>query len=140
MKTMLSTIVAVMAVAALSGQRPADSSPADLLIVNGKVYTAGKNATFAQAVAVRGNKIAAVGTAQEIERLRGPQTQVVDAGGGAVLPGFNDVHAHRLSGGLAMDTVELGGAGSLDEVQQRIRTYAAAHADRPWIQGRGWHY
>ena len=140
MKTILSTIFAIVVGVALTAQRPADSAPADLLIQNGKVYTAGKNGRFAQAVAVRGNTIAAVGTAQEIERLRGPQTQVVDAGGGAVLPGFNDVHTHMLSGGLAMDTVELGSAGTLEEVQQQIRRYAAAHPDRPWIQGRGWHY
>jgi predicted amidohydrolase YtcJ/pimeloyl-ACP methyl ester carboxylesterase len=140
MKTLLSITTALAVGSGIAAQRPADTAPADLLVLNGKVYTAGRNPTFAQAVAVRGNKIAAVGTAQEIERLRGPQTQVVDAAGGAVLPGFNDVHTHMLSGGLAMDTVELGGAGTLEEVQQRIRGYAAAHADRPWIQGRGWHY
>src|SRR5215212_7771085 len=113
MKIGLSIVVALAVGAGLAAQRPADTTPADLLILNGKVYTAGRTATFAQAVAVRGNTIAAVGTAQEIERLRGPQTQVVDAGGGAVLPGFNDVHTHMLSGGLAMDTVGLGGAADL---------------------------
>jgi hypothetical protein len=140
MKIILSITAALTIGAALAAQRPADTTPADLLILNGKVYTAGRNATFAQAVAVRGNTIAAVGSAQEIERLRGPRTQVVDAAGGAVLPGFNDVHTHMLSGGLALDTVELGGAATLEEVQQRIRSWAAAHADREWIQGRGWHY
>ena len=65
---------------------------------------------------------------------------MVDAGGAAVLPGFNDVHTHMLSGGLAMDNVELGGAETLDEVQRRIRTFASAHAGRAWIQGRGWRY
>ena len=140
MKIILSIGAALAIGVALAAQPSPGAAPADLLVLNGKVYTAGKNATFAQAVAVRGNKIAAVGTAQEIEKLRGPDTQVVDAGGGAVLPGFNDVHTHMLSGGLAMDTVDLGGAGTLEEVQQRIRTFAAAHADRQWIQGRGWHY
>jgi len=140
MKLMLSTLLAAVTAVAVTAQRPADSKPADLVVLNGKVYTAGKNATFAQAVAVRGNTIAAVGSAQEIERLRGPQTQVVDAAGGAVLPGFNDVHTHMLSGGLAMDTVELGGAANLADVQQRVRDYAAANPNRAWIQGRGWHY
>lgn len=122
MKFILSITAALAIGVALAAQPSPGAAPADLLVLNGKVYTAGKNATFAQAVAVRGNKIAAVGTAQEIEKLRGPSTQVVDAGGGAVLPGFNDVHTHMLSGGLAMDTVDLGGAGTLEEVQQRIRT------------------
>jgi predicted amidohydrolase YtcJ/pimeloyl-ACP methyl ester carboxylesterase len=140
MKTIFSTILALAAGASLVAQRPAGIAPADLVVLNGKVYTAGKHAAFAEAVAVRGNTIAAVGSAQEIERLRGPNTQVVDAGGGAVVPGFNDVHTHMLSGGLAMDTVELGGASTLDDVQQRIRAFASAHADRAWVQGRGWHY
>src|SRR6185436_19663678 len=51
-----------------------------------------------------------------------------------------DVHTHMLSGGLAMDTVELGGAANLADVQQRVRDYAAANPNRAWIQGRGWHY
>ena len=141
MKLLISiTAAAAIGVAGLAAQRPAGNAPADLLVLNGKVYTAGKNATFAQAVAVRGNKIAAVGTAQEIERLRGPQTQVVDAAGGAVMPGFNDVHTHMLSGGLALDDVDLQGAQTLDEVQTRIRTFARAHPDRSWIRGRGWEY
>ena len=89
---------------------------------------------------MRGNTIAAVGTTEDVGRLRGPKTEVVDAGGAAVLPGFNDVHTHMLSGGLAMDDVELGGAETLDEVQRRIRTFASAHAGRAWIQGRGWRY
>lgn len=120
-------------------QRP-DNAPADLIIVNGKVYTADAGGAFAQAVAVRGNTIAAVGTAAEIERLRGPNTEVVDAGGGAVVPGFNDVHTHMLSGGLAMENVELGGANRLEEIQNRIRTFAAANPGRAWVEGRGWRY
>jgi predicted amidohydrolase YtcJ len=140
MKMMLSTILASIVGVALAAQPPAATAPADLLVVSGKVYTADGRGTFAQAVAVRGNSIAAVGATQEVERLRGPKTEVVDAAGAAVLPGFNDVHTHMLSGGLALDNVELGGAGSLADVQQRIRAYASAHADRTWIQGRGWHY
>jgi predicted amidohydrolase YtcJ/pimeloyl-ACP methyl ester carboxylesterase len=140
MKTILSTILTAVVGVALAAQPPAVPAPADLLVVNGKVYTADGRGTFAQAVAVRGNTIAAVGTAQEIERLRGPKTEVVDAAGAAIVPGFNDVHTHMLSGGLALETVELGGADTLADVQQRIRTYASAHAERAWIQGRGWHY
>jgi hypothetical protein len=94
MKMMLSTIVAAGAGLALAAQAPALTAPADLLVVNGKVYTADGRGSFAQAVAVRGNTIAAVGTTQEIERLHGPKTEVVDAAGAAVLPGFNDVHTH----------------------------------------------
>ena len=80
-------------------QRPVDTAPADVLIVNGKVYPA-NGQPFQQAVAVRANRILAVGTNDEIGKLRGAATQVVDAHGAAVVPGFNDVHTHILNGGL----------------------------------------
>jgi predicted amidohydrolase YtcJ len=112
---------------------------ADLIVINGTVYPADRGA-FRQAVAIRGNRIALVGTNDEVERLRGPRTEVVDAHGGAVVPGFNDIHTHILSGGLEMDTVNLQGAQTLTEVQSRIRAYAGAHSDLAWIRGRGWGY
>jgi predicted amidohydrolase YtcJ len=121
-------------------QRQTDSAPADLLILNGKVYTADGSGTFAQAVAIRGNTIVAVGSAADVEKFRGPKTEVINAHGGAVLPGFNDAHTHMLSGGLEMDTVNLEGANALDEVQSRIRAYASAHPQSAWIRGRGWGY
>ena len=117
----------------------AAATPADLIVINGAVYKA-DGGELAQAVAVRGNRIAAVGTNVEVDRLRGANTQVVDARGGAVVPGFNDVHAHMLSGGLEMDTVNLQGAQTLQEIQSRIRSYADGHRDLSWIRGRGWGY
>jgi len=123
---------------AVAQAQPA-SAPADLLILNGKVYP-GDGSGFQQAVAVRGSRIVAVGQSEDLAALRGPNTQVIDARGGAVMPGFNDAHAHMLSGGLDMENVNLGGAQTLDEVQSRIRSFATAHADRSWIRGRGWGY
>jgi predicted amidohydrolase YtcJ len=114
--------------------------PADLLILNGKVYTADAAAHFQEAVAVRGNRIAAVGTTRELEALRGPATVVLDAGGRAVMPGFNDVHTHLLNGGMEMDNVNLQGANTLEDVQSRIRTFAESNRDRSWVRGRGWGY
>ncbi len=65
---------------------------------------------------------------------------VVDAGGGTVVPGFNDSHVHFLSGSLSLTELDLGGARTLDEVQQRIRDFAAKNPSVPWIRGRGWNY
>ena len=113
---------------------------ADLLILNGKVYTADGSGKFQEAVAIRGNRILRVGKTQEMSSLRGPKTQVIDAHGAAVTPGFNDIHVHLLSGGLALDNVMLQGARTLEEVQSRIKTFAEAHRDRAWIQGSGWGY
>jgi predicted amidohydrolase YtcJ len=114
--------------------------PADLVIVNGKVYAADRTGKFQEAVALRGNKILQLGSTAEITRLRGPKTKVIDAHGGAVIPGFNDIHTHMLSGGMALDNVRLQGARTLDEVQDRIRSFAKAHPERAWIEGTGWNY
>ena len=77
------------------------SAPADLLINNGKVYAADGTGRFFQAVAVSGGKVLRVGSNQELADLRGPSTNVIDARGRAVVPGFNDSHVHFLGGGLA---------------------------------------
>jgi len=136
-------VVAATAVAVsrpVAAQRPASTgAPADLIVTNGAVYAA-ERGDLRQALAIRGNRIALVGTTAEIERLRGPRTVIVDAHGGAVVPGFNDIHTHMLSGGLDLETVNLQGAQTLDEVQSRIRAYAGAHRDLAWIRGRGWGY
>jgi hypothetical protein len=73
--------LAIAGAAALATQNPPQNTPADLLILNGKVDTADGSGTFNEAIAVRGNRIAAVGATSNIEKLRGPQTEVVDAGG-----------------------------------------------------------
>jgi predicted amidohydrolase YtcJ len=100
--------------AGAQGPPAAAAAPADLLILNGKVYP-GNGAAFEQAVAVRGNRIVAVGASDDLAKLRGPNTEVIDARGGAVMPGFNDPHAHMLSGGLELENVNLDGAQTLDE-------------------------
>ena len=130
------TLVAGLIVGA---QRDEADGPVDLIITNGKVYTA-RNGVFAEAVAVRGNKILRVGSNREIKRLRRPQTVTLDAHGATVLPGFNDSHFHLLSGGLSLSHLDLLDATTLDQIQTAIRDYAAAHPERPWIRGRGWYY
>ena len=133
-------IVAATLIAGLivGAQRDDNDGPVDLIVFNGKVYTADASGSMAEAVAVRGNQILRVGSNREINRLRRPQTVVVDARGAAVLPGFNDASARFIDGGLALDEVDLVDATTIDEVQARIRTWAESHPDRPWIVGRGW--
>jgi predicted amidohydrolase YtcJ len=146
MASRLTTYVVVLIVAGTliagliaGAQRDDDSGPVDLIITNGKVYT-GSADDFAEAIAVRNNKILRVGTNREIKRLRRPQTTMVDAHGAAVLPGFNDAHVHFLDGGLSLSTLDLGGASTMEAIAARVREYAAAHPDRPWIEGQGWYY
>jgi predicted amidohydrolase YtcJ len=116
------------------------SAPADLLITNGKVYAADGTGRFYQAVAVGGGKVLRVGSNQEVVDLRGPSTNLIDARGRAVVPGFNDSHVHFLGGGLGLSQVDLAGLETLPAVQRKIREFAAAHGDALWIQGRGWLY
>jgi predicted amidohydrolase YtcJ len=146
MASRLTTYIVVLIVAGtliagliVGAQRDDENGPVDLIVTNGRVYT-GSTSTFAQALAVRGNKILRVGTNREIKRLRRPQTTIVDAHGGSVLPGFNDSHVHLLSGGLSLREVNLSDATSLEAVQDNVKSFAAAHPERPWIRGRGWYY
>jgi predicted amidohydrolase YtcJ len=146
MASRLTTFIVVLIVAGtlvagliVGAQRDDESGPVDLIVTNGRVYT-GSASAFAEAVAIRGNKILRVGTNREIKRLRRPQTTVVDAHGGSVLPGFNDAHLHLMSGGLALSNVNLLGATTLEDIQATVKAYAAAHPERPWVRGRGWYY
>jgi predicted amidohydrolase YtcJ len=116
------------------------SDPVTLVIVNGHVYTADGRGTVAEAVAIRGNRIAAVGTTAEIRAMAGDKTTVVDARGGSVLPGFQDSHIHFLSGGLSLDEANLLDASTFEEVIRTIRDFAAKRPKRPWVAGRGWYY
>ena len=114
------TLVAGLIVGA---QRDEADGPVDLIITNGKVYTA-RDGVFAEAVAVRGNKILRVGSNRAIKRLRRPQTVTLDAHGAAVLPGFNDSHFHMLSGGLSLahlDLLERDDARSDSDRHPRLR-------------------
>ena len=72
--------------------------------------------------------------------MKGPSTTTVDAGGASVLPGFNDSHVHFLSGAQSLQELDLSGARTLEEVQQRIRDFAAANPGAPGFRGRGWNY
>jgi predicted amidohydrolase YtcJ len=92
-------IVGVTFIAGLIvGAQRSDDGPVDLMVVNGRVYTADGEGTTAEAVAIQGNKILRVGTTREIQRLRRAQTVVIDAKGGAVLPGFTQTDASLFDG------------------------------------------
>jgi predicted amidohydrolase YtcJ len=146
MASRLTTLIVVLIVAGtliagfiVGAQREDLDGPIDLIITNGRVYT-GKTDKLAEALAIRGNKILLVGSNREVKRLRRAQTTMVDAHGATVLPGFNDSHIHLLSGGLGFSELDLAGASTLDAVKVAISNYAAAHAEREWIIGRGWIY
>jgi predicted amidohydrolase YtcJ len=117
---------------------------ADVIFVHGNIYTGvAVTSAFsaiqrAEAIAVRGDRIEAVGKNDEILRLKGPQTQVIDLGGKFVMPGFNDAHAHLADGGAERLNVNLSGVKSLDEFRARIRAKVETAKSGDWILGGGW--
>jgi predicted amidohydrolase YtcJ len=130
---LLATLAALTAVAAAPRAAP---SPADRIFLSGRVWTGSDARPRAEALALAGDLIMAVGTDAEIRRFAGPDTVTVDLRGRFVAPGFNDAHLHF----LVVETVDLSGLDSLADIQGRIRAYAAAHPEVPWVTGRGWMY
>ena len=117
----------------------AQSKPvADLIITNAKIWTVDKAHPTAQAVAVLGDRIIAVGSNADVDVLRGHDTKVINAGGKLVLPGFNDAHVHFVSGGLQLESVQLNDATSKQEFVRRIAEQARKTPKGEWIQGGDW--
>jgi predicted amidohydrolase YtcJ len=113
---------------------------ADTVIVNARIYTINARQPWAEALAIRGDKVLAVGSAKEIAAYRGASTKILDAGGRLVLPGFTDSHVHFLDGSLSMTRIRLEGAQTIAEIQQRVKAFAANHPEQSWLLGRGWSY
>jgi predicted amidohydrolase YtcJ len=110
-------------------------SHADLLIVNGKVFTAHPRQPRAAAVALAGTRIAWVGRDADATQWRGPHTEVIDAGGCTVIPGFIDSHFHLLWGSLKQDALQLDAVADLDGLAAALRGWAAANPAREWLVG-----
>jgi len=131
----LSVLFLILLVTAAVGQsRPA----ADLIITNAKVRTVDPAHPTAEAVAVIGERIVAVGSIKEIDAWRGPQTRVIDAGGKLVLPGFNDAHVHFVEGGAQLDSIQLNDATSTQEFARRVAERAKNTPKGEWILNGGW--
>lgn len=113
-------------------------APADLALTNGDVYTVDSANSRAQAIAIRDGKIAAVGTNDEIRAWIGPKTHVIDLHGRFAMPGFNDAHTHLASAGMKQLSVDIEGAKSLADFQQRIRGALKNYKSGEWITGSGW--
>lgn len=111
---------------------------ADLVLLNAKVWTVNPAQPAAQAVAVMGERIRAVGNTEEVRRWVGPKTEVLDLGGRLVLPGFNDAHVHFYTGGRNLASVQLRDARSREEFRERLRAFAARQPRGRWILGGDW--
>jgi predicted amidohydrolase YtcJ len=114
------------------------SEPPHLVLVNGVIYTGDPARPRAEAIAIHGERIVAVGSNREIRALAGAKTRVVDLHGRFAMPGFNDAHIHLANGGQARLQIDFEGAKSLAEFQQRIRARLNEYKPGEWITGRGW--
>lgn len=111
---------------------------ADLILARGTIRTLGRSGlqAFSHLAIAKGKVVAVGGT--EVMRLKGRKTCVVDIGGGAVLPGFNDAHAHVVYYGLTRFGADLGGVRSVDELVKRLREHGRTLKKGEWVQGLGY--
>src|SRR5687768_832787 len=122
--------------AALSGcSTLMPAQPADTLIVNGRISTLDPKNPNAEAIAIRGERILAVGNPGELEKYRGPNTRMIDAGRRVIVPGLNDAHTHFIRGGLTYtNEVRWDGVPSLAEGMRRVREQARRTPAPHWVQ------
>jgi predicted amidohydrolase YtcJ len=141
----IAPILLLVVASGISAQTVPAKPKADLIFTHGNVYTGVVDTTAslgagkrAEALAVRGDRILAVGTRDEIIKFKGPDTKVVDLNGHFVMPGFNDAHLHLASAGLEKMNVNLVGAKTLDEFRDRLRAKCDAAEPGDWVVGEGW--
>lgn len=110
---------------------------AEMIITNAKVLTMDEAQFRAEAVAVAGGRILAVGSRAEVEALAGPATRIVDAGGRTLLPGFVESHLHLVLGGNELSQLQLGGVQGFDDLARLFRDYAVKNPDLPLLMAQG---
>jgi predicted amidohydrolase YtcJ len=144
---MIKRIAPVLLLAVASGvsAQSVQKPKADVIFTHGNIYTGVVDAAASlgagqrsEALAVVGDRIVAVGKRDEIMKLKGPETKIVDLDGRFVMPGFNDAHMHLASAGLEKMNVNLVGAKTLDEFRERLRVKVEAAAPGEWVVGEGW--
>ncbi len=127
-----------------SAPAPDTRPKADAIFIHANVYTGvPANTPFSsilreEAIAVRGDRIEAVGKTADLEKLKGPQTQVIDLGGRFTMAGFNDAHLHLDDAGQTKLSVDLTGVKSLDELRTRVAKKIDESRAGEWITGSGW--
>jgi predicted amidohydrolase YtcJ len=142
LKTMLVAMTISMVVltgcAQKRGTESDDPPMAELALKNGAIYTVDGARRWADAVAIRKGQIVFVGTDKGLEAHVGPETQVVDLKGRMVIPGFQDSHIHPISAGVEAVSCNLNGLETPEQYVAKIKEYADANPQQPWITGGGW--
>ena len=132
------SIAVLSALAACASPQPT-VQPATLVVINAKVVTVETAPAEARAVAIAGDRIVAVGSDDDMKRYVGTGTQVIDAGGQLVIPGFVESHGHFTGVGEAQLVLKLATARTWDDILAMVETAAKTAKPGQWIYGRGWH-
>lgn len=132
------TAFIMMSAFALAGCSGSKSAPVTLAVVNARIWTGNAKRPWAEAIAVRGDTIAAVGSSAEIRKMAGAATNVIDAHGQMVVPGFNDAHTHIISAGRGLSMVKLRDASTPAEFIARIKAFAKTMPKGAWITDGDW--
>jgi len=135
---MRSLTLVLLAVALIGVGTQPSGQHADRIFINGKIWTADTSRPRAEALAISGDKILAVGSTKEILALRDGDTAVVDLKGRLVVPGFQDSHVHFP--GPSINAVRLDGLETLETFQNELAEFAKSHPNLKWISGGGWGY
>lgn len=112
----------------------------DLIVTNARVLTMDATRPRAEAVAISGGKIMALGARQQIEGMANSLTRIIDAKGRTVLPGFVESHLHLVLGGAELSHLQIGGMHGLETLRDAFRTFSTRHPDRPLLMAQGADY
>src|SRR5918994_1078887 len=126
-------------VTSVAFNQPATPEPATLVLRHGKIITVDEKVPEAQAVAIRGDRIAAVGSDAEIQRYVGPATKVIDLAGQLAIPGLVESHGHFMGFGQSKMTLDLMDVKDWNEIVSMVAAAAKQAKPGEWIIGRGWH-
>jgi predicted amidohydrolase YtcJ len=119
-------------------QKEQNKEIADIVLLNGKVWTINSDMPWAEGVALKGDKILKVGLVSEIQQNIGDETKAIDLKGSFVLPGFTDCHTHFLDGGISLSCVQLGSAQTKEDFVARIEQTARELGKGKWILNGNW--
>jgi predicted amidohydrolase YtcJ len=138
MKELAAFILVSLFIFALACQSRSQKERADIALIKGRVWTVNPGQPWAEAVAIKGEKILEVGSSRKIKKLISSETQVIDLKGSLVLPGFVDSHTHFLDGGFSLLSIQLRDVKTREEFAARIREKAKDIGEGGWILNGDW--
>ncbi|MEC9374265.1 MAG: amidohydrolase family protein, partial [Planctomycetota bacterium] len=139
MKTILRAAVSfVLATSAFIGSATAQTPPADLIVVNAKIWTGDEDQPGAEALAITDGRFVAVGDEMSVRAHIGDATRIIDAGGSRIIPGLIDTHVHLVNAAESLARLDLRMARSRTALLQMVSDYAATLDQDAWLIGRGW--